>query len=667
MKWNLCIFFLLGMIQLPFIAFAQNDIKFGKVSKEEVAMSQYTSDTSAVAIYLYKQGETKFTYNTNDGFGLLSEYSFRIKILKADGKKYADISIPFYFNSNSQGVRENVTNIKAAAYNLVNGKIKKSELSKKYIFEEKSSENWRFIKFSIPNVQEGTVIEYKYTIRSNDPYHMDAWIMQEKIPVDFCRYQVEIPEYFYYRYETKGYEQIHVLKEATNQTFDTKGGNESGGLVTVNCNLLTFISKQLPALKNEPFLWCMDDYNSTVEFELDGLQFPGVPYRNYTTDWKEVKNTLEKTERFGGKLKVKNPYEEEMRTMNLSSLPFEEKLRAVFGLLKSKIKWNKRYNLYADDLKECVRQGSGSNADLNFILISMLRDAGIIAKPILLRTRTAGKLPIRPTLNKLNTFVVAAYTSDGKPYYLDGSIEYGDINILPPTLMVSQAIVFDKNEKVGMVDLSKSGRTLIAQSVTVKLEADGTFTGKRQTIRSGQSAVNYKSNMATEKDSTDVMRKTEEDYNITVTGCKTKGTKGLGNRCEEILEFSGEAITNDDYIYINPMIFPDETDNPFTNANRKFPVEFPYAQSVVINTSLTLPNGYAVEELPKNSKMLMNNKELSLVYIIRQEANQIDLQYSAAVNTPYIDANQYEELRTFWEEMVNKNNLQIVLKKSMQP
>jgi hypothetical protein len=71
--------------------------------------------------------------------------------------------------------------------------------------------------------------------------------------------------------------------------------------------------------------------------------------------------------------------------------------------------------------------------------------------------------------------------------------------------------------------------------------------------------------------------------------------------------------------------------------------------------------------LPKNSKMLMNNKELSLVYIIRQEANQIDLQYSAAVNTPYIDANQYEELRTFWEEMVNKNNLQIVLKKTMQP
>lgn len=667
---RLCRLFLLWMISLPFESIAQDGIKFGKVSNEELTMSQYVPDTSAVAVYLYKQGETKFTYSVDNGFGLLSEYSFRIKILKPEGKQYADVSIPFYYDFNSQGVKENISNIKAVAYNWENGKMKKSELSKKYIFEEKSSGNWRVVKFSIPNAQEGTVIEYRYTVRSNDPYHLDAWVMQERIPVEYCRYQVEIPEYFKYRYESKGYEKIHTLRESTSRSFDVSDYNTSSSrMVTANCGLYSFISKRIPAIKNEPFLWCIDDYNTIIEFELDGMQFPGVPYRNYTTNWSEVKKSLKKIDRFGGNLDMKNPFLEEMRAMKLNELPFDEKLRAIFKLLKSKMKWNGRYNMYADDIKDCIRQGSGNNAELNFMLLSMLRDAGVIAKPILLRTRTEGKLPLRPTLNKLNTFVVAAYTSDGKPYYMDGSIEYGDINLLPPVLMVSQAIVYDEAENVEMVDLSKVGRTVLAQTVSVKLESDGTFTGNRQTTRSGQAAVVYKSQIATEKDSIDVMRKTEEEYNVVVSGCETKGTKGLGNRCYEDLEFSGEALVNEDYIYINPMIFPDETDNPFTTAARKFPVEFPYAQSVNINVALTLPDGYVIEEMPKSSRMMMNNKELILTYGIRQADNQVILQYTATVNTPYIDSNQYDELRAFWEDMVNKNNQQIVLKKnlSVQP
>lgn len=660
---KISVLFLLWLILFPFMGIAQDEIKFGKVSKDELAMSQYLPNTSAVAVYLFKQGETEFTYDADDGFGLLTEYSYRIKILKPEGKKYADITIPFYYDP--KGVKENVSNIKAIAYNLENGKIKKSELSKKYIFEEKSSGSWRVMKFSIPNVQEGTVIEYKYIVRSNDAYHIDPWVMQEDIPVSYARYQVEIPEYFKYRCESKGYERIHTLRDDTRRSFDLNNSATSASkMVLVNCGLFTFISMQMPAIKDEPFLWCVDDYNTIIEFELDGIQFPGVAYRNYTTDWTEVKKSLKKIDAFGGNLDMKNPFLEEMKAMKLSELSSEEKIRAVFNLLKSKMKWNRRYNLYADDIKEAIRQGSGNNAELNFILLSMLRDAGVIAKPILLRTRTQGKLPLRPTLNKLNTFVVAAYGSDGTPYYLDGSIEYGDINLLPPVLMVSQAIVFDEAEKVKMVDLSKIGQTMLVQIVSVNLKSDGTFTGNRQTSRTGQAAVSYKSQMTTENDSTDVMRRTEEKYNVVVDACETEGTKGLGNRCSESLDFSGEALVNEDHIYINPMIFPDETENPFTNATRKFPVEFPYAQSVIINVNMTIPDGYVVDEMPKNSKMTMNNKEVIMSYVVRQENNQIVLQYSLLLNTPYIDSKQYNDLRTFWENLVGKNTQQLVLKKA---
>ena len=43
--------------------------------------------------------------------------------------------------------------------------------------------------------------------------------------------------------------------------------------------------------------------------------------------------------------------------------------------------------------KQILKEGTGSNADLNFILISMLTDAGIPAYPVVMSRRNMGILP----------------------------------------------------------------------------------------------------------------------------------------------------------------------------------------------------------------------------------------------------------------------------------
>ena len=195
---------------------AQSEYKFGKISEEELNMTHYEPDTSATAVYLYMMGNTNFTYNLTLGeFGTESTYSYRIKILKSEGKKYADITIPFYVNSSMNGTKEKITNIKATSYTLVDGKVVESDLSKKYIFEEKGSGNWRVMKFSIPNVEEGSVIEYKYTQHSNDAFHLDSWSIQGGLPVQFAQYKVQIPEYFNYNMEMKGYNTILTEEDAS--------------------------------------------------------------------------------------------------------------------------------------------------------------------------------------------------------------------------------------------------------------------------------------------------------------------------------------------------------------------------------------------------------------------------------------------------------------------
>lgn len=646
-------------------AWGQDEFKFGKVSEEELKMTHYQADTSAIAVCLFKDGKTQFTYNAVAGeFGTESDYVFRIKILKPEGKKYADVSIPFFYNEKQNGIRDRIVGIKAVSYTLVDGKIKESELSKKYIFEEKSSGNWRVVKFSIPNVEEGSVIEYKYTYLSNDAFHLDSWNIQQGIPVKYAKYKIQIPEYFKFKADTKGYENITTERGSSLCSFNA-GTNSS--LTTLPCYDWTFTATDIPAAKDEPFLWCIDDYLSSVDFELDGIDFPGGGYKNYSTSWEEIKNTLKNYEGFGEFMDLENPFREDMVTKNVTALPFEDKVQAILGILKDKLKWNKEYRLFGKDIKETLKQGSGSNANLNFILMAMLRDAGVVNKPILLRTRSEGRLPYRATMDKLNTFIVAAYDPEGKAYYLDGSIEHGALNVLPSLLMPSQAIVFDESIPTQFVDLSKVGRHMLVQTVQVNLHPDGTFEGTRQNVYVGQLASDFKRKMSNEEDSLSTMQKTEEEYNIVIKACETSQTARLGEKCQETLYFSGEMLTSDDRIYLNPMIFPDETEQPFTNVSRKFPVEFPYAQTVQVNVSLTLPEGYQVEELPQSAQSTMNQNELMYSYIIRQVGDKINLRYRSVINTPLILPEQYEELRSFWEDMVNRNNQQLVLKKITQP
>jgi hypothetical protein len=54
-----------------------------------------------------------------------------------------------------------VHNIEGITYNLENNKIVKTKLNKKNFFISKFSENRKSVTFTLPNVKEGSIIEYK--------------------------------------------------------------------------------------------------------------------------------------------------------------------------------------------------------------------------------------------------------------------------------------------------------------------------------------------------------------------------------------------------------------------------------------------------------------------------------------------------------------------------
>ena len=137
-------------------------LKYGKPSKEELLFTTYTPDTTATALYLFHQGQSNFTYH--DGFQLITEHWIRIKILKPQGTAYADVSVPFYAPTDKEEGEERASEVEGCSYNMENGKCVKTPMKRESISFERIDNRYKILKFSLPAVKEGTIIEYHYKL-----------------------------------------------------------------------------------------------------------------------------------------------------------------------------------------------------------------------------------------------------------------------------------------------------------------------------------------------------------------------------------------------------------------------------------------------------------------------------------------------------------------------
>ncbi|MBK6274819.1 MAG: DUF3857 domain-containing protein [Saprospirales bacterium] len=84
----------------------------------------------------------------------------------------------FYFLYVGESDEESVSKIKGTTYNFENGKTIESELSKEAVFKDKYDDKHKVVKFTMPKVQVGSIIEFEYSINSNFIYSLPNWKFQ---------------------------------------------------------------------------------------------------------------------------------------------------------------------------------------------------------------------------------------------------------------------------------------------------------------------------------------------------------------------------------------------------------------------------------------------------------------------------------------------------------
>lgn len=637
--------------------------KWGKVTKEELAMTVYPKDTSAKAVVLYQQRYGTYTYNSRTGFRVTNFIANKIKILKEEGKSEGNIVIPYYYRTN--GDRESVSGIEAWSYNLVDGKTVKTKLDKDYIFDEEINDKYHRIKFSMPEVKVGTVIEYKYNTGVDRVSTLPDWDLQSDIPALNTDFQISIPEYFDFNIAVKGLELLNIKDGAENTIFNL-GNDNNGSPIMLSCTMrqISCLSQDIPSLKDEDYVWCMDDYLSGVRFELRGSRFPNEMYKPFTQTWESLEKALLYESDLSIFLKLNNPWKEETAKLVEKITDDGEKINALYDFVKKQVRWNNSYELIGDNPKNAMKNGTGSNVQINYLLMSVLRDAGFQTYPILLSLRTNGRLPLtHPSINKLSTFIVAAQTKDSLTFYMDGSSKYGGANVLPTNLLSDRARIFDDRSIEKWVNLSKLTANFQISTIQASLDHEGKLSGVRNAIYTNQIAYDYKSKFAESKDSMDFIKQMQNNYDVLVDSLDIAGKEPKSASVNERVVFNKQMDVAGDYIYINPMIFKHLTVNNFTQTERKLPVEFAYPYGTQTVCYLTIPDNYQVEELPKSVKYVVTGNKAVCQFMAQQTGNVVEIKYVFQIKQHLFTESEYSVLREFYGQAVAKNLEMMVLKK----
>jgi len=663
MKKLVVVFLLLSQLSL----FAQN-YKFGKVSKEELKEQFYPLDSTANAAYLYKYKKVSFNYSGEEGWTLVTEVVERIKIYNKEGLNEATKQIAYY--KPESGSNETVSGLKAVTYNLEKGKIIKKKLSKKEIFDEKRNKSWSIKKITFPSVKEGAVLELKYKVSSPYVQSIESVILQEDIPVKKIEIHIRIPEYYVFKKYSKGYLPINLKETKENRTinYTYRENDRDVSLdiekVTLFENIYKIEEDNTPALKQEDYVGNIDNYRSTFSLELSYKKFPNSAVKPYARSWEDVSKQIHEYPHFGTELNKTSYYKNDLPAELQTTSNEFEKAAIIFQFVKSKVKWNENNGKYTQfGVKKAYKEGVGNVADINLMLISMLRSAGLNANPVLVSTRTNG-VPIYPTLDGFNYVIAMVESVSGSYVLLDATEMYSVPNILPVRALNWNGRKVTKDGNSSWVKLTSSRHALEENMVMVKITDDMTVEGFIRTKYNNLHALNYRNNNnhITEES---LIIKLEEEYKLEIEDYKVVNNKILGKPVVRSVKFISEDLIEEinGKLYISPILFLTADTNPFKLKERKFPIDFTTPRKDKNTVSIQIPEGYKVESLPESIAIGLPENLGVFRYQVKQVGNKIKTISVLQFNQTVISHEYYSELKGFYNELVKKQSEKIVLVK----
>ncbi|WP_066628283.1 DUF3857 domain-containing protein [Labilibacter marinus] len=615
-----------------------------------INLSKCDFESDAPAVIIFDKGQTDF-YQDQDGFYINFQRTKRVKIFKESAFDQAEVSIDLYIGETDM---EKVYDIKAVTYNLNGNKIETTHLDSRQIFKEPVNDYWYRKKFALPNIKEGCVIEYSYTIKTPFFMHLPDWEFQSDIPTMYSEYTVSMTPFYSYMYRAQGFSKFDVYENKK------KGSDRSFIGMNFRDMMYKFGMKNISSFKDESYISSREDYIKKIDFQLSEINYPSGYSKKYMTTWPELSKNLLESTNFGRYIdkseKIGNKQFEHLLTKS-----DQEKIDAVLDYMKSNYKPNGYTNKWASkSIKEFNKEKTGNTANINLMALGILRGIGIEAEPIIISTRNHGKVSDRFPFSDLFNNVIIMATVDGKKKLFDATDGYCPNNMLPAMCYNGKGYLVKKDSET-WIQIKNHNLSTISTTIKYSLDPENnTLSGFGVVRNSGHKSIHErkKYNKDPEKFKQSVLDKglaLKNDLSV-------KDANNESKVFQYKFDFESKVDNIDGQIIFSPFFkFPDQT-NPFKQEKRELAIDLIYPTAEKYTAEIEIPEGYKIEHLPEPYAKNSENTQMAFK-AHKTTGNKILITATISLKKPVYSASVYPELKRLFNNAIEKLNQKIVIVK----
>lgn len=625
-------------------------MKWGEVPTWQLQqIDAYPADTNATAIVLADYGEI----TVENDWSVLYEHHRRVKLLsEAAYEDWGTFNIPYFAEDRTSKPRK----VEGQTFTMdANGDVVRKKLDKKSIFTEKITDGLEQVRFTLPGLEPGAVIEFRYTIKYDNFILLPTWYFQADEPTLWSELRIEHPQDLAYAFASQGALDFHIRE----QEHLTRGA--------LDRMRYRWVMKDVDALREEPYMTTVEDYRASMESQLAEYLQHGIGVNKVLQSWDELASDLMEDPMFGGQLGRHKAVRQQTEALMEGLTDPVEKVKAIHAFVRESIEWNGVDHYYPDkELHQVLKTSVGTGAELNLLLVDMLRIAGFTAHPVLISTRDNGQvLEVYPLVSQFNKLLVYAEVN-GQSMVLDGTQRYGPYTLIPPRALSHRGwLVRDPNPE--WIDLKAKGALKHQGAIIATLDENGTLAGSLQVSETEYSALAQR--LYLKEHSGEELVKSNYLAGIDELDLESIAVENV-DAVDEVLRASarfsmphyGQAVG--DYIYVYPFILSTRWDeNPLRSPTRTFSVDINFPQDYVYTLRLTLPEGYEVQDMARPRRVGMPTGGGHFTRSMEMQGDVLVLQSRFSLNQSVYSPEQYPALRRLFTEVVALQDEPIVLKR----
>jgi len=623
---------------------------FPPITPEDLHMTSEPKAPGAPAIILYREVD-----RDDDKYRPHEDNYVRIKILTDEGRKFADVEIPFFKEM------EEIDHIHARTYRPDGSEIDfGGEVYEKPLMRARSGRVMAKT-FTLTDVQAGSIIEYSYTINFHDFYIYNSnWILSQELFMKDAKFSLkpfqnttDMVAPFRLRWTWQG------LPAGTEPKSDVR-------------EVVRMEVHDIPAFEIEDHMPPEDELKSRVDFIYD----QELPVKNPAEYWKRYgKKRNQQLEEFLGKRDAMEPVAAQMVAPGDSAL---EKLRKIYSKVqqvrntsyevqKSEEELKRANEKPLQNVSELWKREYGSGAQITWLYLALARAAGLDASGCWVSSRQ--RFFFKPELMqsaKLNSNVVRVKV-DGKDMYFDPGGAFTPFGMLEWGETATQGLCLNKDGGEWVeTTLPQADESQIQRNAKLNLMPDGSLKGKLTVTYTGLEAMYRRLNQRHADDAGKKKFLEDQNQEAAVAAIQLELTNQPDWKSSDaplVAEFSmtvpGWLTGSGHRVLLPATMFVASEKHIFEHANRVNPIYFDYPFTETEDLTVTLPSGWQVDTLPA-AKV----QDGHILYYSRKAESSpgtVHLTRAYKVDFLLVETKYYAGLRNFYQVVRTGDDAQIVL------